>query len=496
MEQLRRAGKGWADKVDAMMVAHIDNPAEWAGKAQSPQVKWELARLMLAKNDFDGAMPLLEDLVASNEADAKPLQPEAWYWLGVARFKAGNNAAAADAFDHALAAPGEWSKEARYLRFKALEALMAKEATPELSERYVKALTEFTEQNADHPMAYEARYRLAEYRQSHGDYEQAIAAYAAVSGDPAVELRARFGSLQSRFELLKSDTDPAARTARLDAIGADLDALWKQAKALEAKQKGAVDPALQELEAKATLLQAVYLSLRGDGGDEKVAASLADFDTRFPQQQDLWPQAVRLRLGALLQLGRFADAEHAVQQNAAVLAKENRPEAIEALAASYAKAGSRHKADGDDSGAAAARAALALYGIGDGTGATANLKTQLTKARLYESTNDWSAAADLYRQMIQADGNSALALRGLANAEEQQGKTTDALAHWAAYTEKSRPGDPGWFQGQYQQARLLFAAGDKTRSCQLLTKLRPAMAGVTDADVRRQLNTLYEQACS
>ena len=495
MDQLRHAGKGWADRVDALMVARISDPAQWAGKAESPRVKWELARLMLAKNDYDGATPLLTELIASSDPEAKPFQAEAHYWLGVAHFKGNDFAASADELDAALLAPGDWAGDARYLRFKALEGLMAKQTTPALADRYGAALTEFVAQNPQHPMIYEAHYRLAEYRQSHGQFDEAIVEYAAVSGDPGFELRARFGTLQSRFELLKTDADPQARKARLEAIGQDLDKFWAQAKGLEAKQKTG-DPTLRELEAKATLLQAVYVSLRGEGGDEVVAKSLADFGQRFPQQQELLPQAVRLRLGALLQLGQFAAAAEAVKQNADALAKEDRPDAIEGLAAGYAKAGTRRKAQGDSAGAdAAARVALALYQVLDSAGGRTETKQKLAVARLHESTSDWAAAAAVYREVLQTDASSLTALRGLAHAEEEQGKGPDALALWVTYTEKSRPGDPGWYQGQYQQARLLLAGGDKQRSCELLTKLRPAMPGLTDADLRTQLDALYKQAC-
>jgi tetratricopeptide (TPR) repeat protein len=496
MEQLRRTGKGWADKVDALMVARVGDPAQWAGKTTSPRVKWELARLMLAKNDAAGAAPLLAEVVASSDPEVKPFQAEARYWLGVTQFKGNDFAAAADDFDAALAAPGEWAKEARYLRFKALETLMAAQSSPALSDRYAAALTDFVAQNPDHPMIYEAHYRLAEYRQASGQFGEAIEEYDRVGGDPTYELRARFGVLQSRFELLKTDTDPQARRRRLDAIGGDLDAFWARDKQVRAGQKGSGDPALQGLEAKATLLQAVYLSLRGDGGDEKVAASLADFGQRFPQQPELLPQAVRLRLGALLQLGRFTDAEQVVKQHADALAAENRPDAIEGLAASYAKAGTRRQGQGDTAGAeSAARVALALYQVVDGTGTSGDMKQQLTVARLHESTNDWEAAAAAYRAVLQADGNSLVALRGLAHAEEEQGKTADALARWATFTQKARPGDPAWYQGQFEQARLLLASGDRQKSCDLLVKLRPSMPGVTDADLRAQLNALYKQAC-
>jgi tetratricopeptide (TPR) repeat protein len=496
MDQLRGAGKGWADKVDALMLSRIDDPKQWAGKAESPQVKWELARMMLAKNDPLGATPLLEEIVASSDADAKPFQSEAHYWLGVTRFKANEFPAAAGEFDAALAAPtGDWAGEARYLRFKSLESMMAQQPAAAVTERYVASLTDFLANQPSHPMVHEARYRLAEYRQSNGQFVEAIDEYAKVTGDPSFELRARFGTLQSRFELLKTDEDPQARNARLDAIGRDLDRLEAQAKQFKATQKGG-DVALQELEAKATLLRAVYLSLRGDSGDAQVATLLADFGTRFPSQTELRPQAVRLQLGALLALNRFAEAEQAVTQHGAALAAENRPEAVEGLATRYAKAGARRKTEGDAAGGeAASRVALALYALMATDGASGDLKQQLAVARLYEQTNDWDGAAKVYRAVLDDDGTSQIALRGLARTEEARGKTADALALWVTYTGKTKPGDLGWYQGQYQQARLLLAGGDKPRSCDILNKLKPAMPGLTDAELREQLNALYAKAC-
>ncbi|MEO8601776.1 MAG: tetratricopeptide repeat protein [bacterium] len=495
MDALRGAGKGWADRVDALMLANIDDPKAWVGKAETPKMKWELARLMLSKNDYDSATPLLREVIASNDADAKPLRAEAHYWLGVGRFKAGDFAAAATELDAALAAGGgDWSGEARYLRFKALESQMAQpDADPQLAPRYLAALQEFLAQDPNHPMAGEAHYRLGESLQGNGDFPAAIAEYAKVSGDPAFVLRARFGTLQSRFELLKGDSDPQARTARLEALGQDLDAVDAQAKALAAQQKGA-DVALQELQAKATLLRAVYVSLRGPGGDEQVAVLLVDFDKKFPQQKDLLPQAVRLRLGALATLNRFADAAAAVQQYGAALQEEKRPEALETLAATYAKAAPRRKAEGDVPGSeAAARTALALYALAGAGGG--GVKQQLAMAQLRESTNDWAGAAKIYAEVLAADPNSLLALRGLARGDEAQGNTAAALAHWAAYGAKARPGDPAWYQAEYQQARLQLATGDKKAACDRLTKMRPAMPGLTDLDLKRQLNEVYGKAC-
>lgn len=493
MDSLRAAGKGWADRVDALLVSRVDDPRDWAGKTDAPRAQWELARLMLSKNDFEGATPLLTQIVASSEADAEPLKPEAQYWLGVAAVKRGEPAAAADAFDAALAADGEWAPEARYLRFKALESLMAQpDVAPPLAARYEAAVREVIARAPDHPQGYEAHYRLGEYLQSRGDFAGAIDAYAAVQGDPATELRARFGTVQSRFELLKTDVEPAARGRRLDAIGADLDAVDAQRRALG--QPAAADAALEELGAKATLLRAVYLSLRAaPQADEQVAALLADFDQQFPTQQALLPQAVRLRLGALLPLNRYADAEQAVARFGPALAAEGRGEQLEGLADGFGRAAARRKAEGDAAGSeAAARTALALYGL---LGPETGTARRLAIAQLKENGGDPGGAADEYRAVIEADPNALLALRGLARVEEARGRTAEALAHWVTYTQRSRPGDLGWFQGEYQQARLTLVRGDKAAACERLQKLRPAMPGLTDADLRRQLGELHTQAC-
>jgi len=492
MDSLRAAGKGWADKVDALMVARVDDPRAWAGKTDSPRVQWELARLMLVKNDYAGATPLLQQLIASPDADAKPLQPEAHYWLGVAQFKNDDFAAAAAEFDAALASSGEWAGEARYLRFKALESLMAQpQADPALAERYRAALREFLEQNPDHAFAYEARYRLGEYLQSSGDFPAAIDEYARVKGDPAYVLRARFGTLQSRFELLKGDADPPARVARLKAIGEDLDAVDSQARALQAEKAAGL--ALPEIEAKATLLRAVYVSLTSDKGDEQVVVLLADFGSRFPEQKELLPQAVRLRLGALLALGRFDEAERAVAENAEALKTEGRTDQLAGLASGFRQAAARRKNQGDAAGeAAAARTALALYAIVPEGG---DAKQQMETAQLKEATGDLAAAAAIYRAMIAADPNAMLALRSLARVTEAQGHNAEAQALWADYAKKSRPGDLGWFQGEYQQARLQFAAGDAKGACARLSELKPAMPALSDDDLRRDLGALYAKAC-
>jgi len=122
-------------------------------------------------------------------------------------------------------------------------------------------------------------------------------------------------------------------------------------------------------------------------------------------------------------------------------------------------------------------------------------RQQMETAQLQEATGDLAAAEKSYAAIVAADPNALLALRGLARVAEARGDLAGAKAHWAEYTKKSRAGDAGWFQGEYQQARLEVAAGDKKAACKRLDDLRPAMPALTDADMRKELTTLYDQAC-
>lgn len=495
METLRRSGAGWADKVDALMATQIDDPAKWVGKAKTPRVKWELARMLLQKGDEATAVPLLEEIVADETKAAEEFRPEASYWLGVVRFKGGNYPAAAEDLNAALEEPdASFAAEARYLRFKALESMMASEPTPALEERYRDALNDLLEKNPDYKLAYEARYRLAELLQANGEFEKAIEEYAKVEGDPELELRARFGSLQCEFEQIRSLPNPAHRAEHLAEIGEHLDAFWKRARALEKSAKES--ESLQEVTAKATLLQAVYLSMQEEDHSGEVAELLADFERRFPNQPDLFSQAVRLRLVALRETGNLGEAERIVGTQAEVLAADPNQEALERLADSFNKAGARYKGGGEpDKGRQADRVALALYGVIRERNGAASDRRKLTMARLSESTGDLGRAASMYEEILRANPNSLASLHGLARIAETRNDTKTALDYWKRYTEAAHPGDAPWYRGHYQQARLTFARGDGERSCEMLTDLRPAMPGLGDAELRRKLSELYDQVC-
>lgn len=495
MSQLRRAGPGWAAKVDALLFSSIKDPAQWAGKADSPAAQWQLAQLLLQKEDCVGAEPLLEKVVASDSGDAKRNRSEALYWLGICHFRAGRHEQAAAALAGAL--EGEvnapFAADARYFRFKSLEAMMAVDEPPAgLAATYVESLRELVDKHPDHPRSDEVRYRLGEYLQATGEFVGAVEQYAKVSTDPGYLLRSRFGSLQSRFEILRGQSESAERAQVVAGIGDDLRGYEQQAKAIATAGSKREIP-LAEFDAKVALLKAVYVSLAQESGDDEAAAILDGFAARFPEQQALAAQAARMRLGALQRSGRYADAGVEVERSAAALREEGRGDALRTLAASFAKTGRMSEAPAD--AAAAARVAVALYALAAEAGGEApSLRQRVSIAQLQEKAGEWDAATATYSEVLEQNSNTLAAWRGLARIAEAQGDRKRAMEHWVAYTDKIRPGDDGWFRGQYEQARLLFDGGDAVETCKRLTALRTAMPGLKDDEIRAALKELFANA--
>jgi len=497
MDQLRRAGPGWQEKVDALMQSEIENPEQWAAPANSPAAKWTVAKMLVQKSDYKSARPLLEAIVTGKDASSKRVADEAHYLLGLALFQAGEYQAAADNFAKSLQKKSPaYGDDATYMRFKSLEAVTAKnpDADPKA---YEEAMRSYLTEYPDHRSAYEARYRLGEWLQAHEQFSQALEEYEQVSGDLGFELRARFGALQCRYEILQGNDEKKVtgqeRDALIAAIGKDLTRFNQLAVEYTDKgSKGAMP--LDDLHAKAAVMTAVYAMLVPNH-DQEALAALADFEKKYPEHSDLFAQVVRLRLGALQRLRRFADAEAEVRQHGAVLRGEGQGESVEALANGFRKEGVRLKVRGDAAGGQAAdQVALRLYELVLAD-SEVNNKTKLTLARLYQDSDDFPKATGLYQQVLNGDGNSLTALRGLARIAESEHQLGGALGYWQRFTKVVRPGDLPWYEGSYEVARLTLATGKKDQSCDQLNQLKPAMPGLTDADLRGKLDQLYKQAC-
>jgi len=506
MEQLRKAGSGWDEKVAALLASSVDDPEKWAGGASSPFAKWELAKLLVQKGDYKQAAPLLEGVANSTDADLRKHQGEAHYFLGLAKFQAGDYAAAAADLDVALQEDKPaYGADAAYLRFKALEALVAKDpGQAGLAARYEQAVRDCVEKYPDHKSAFEAQFRLGELLQAQGKFAEAIQAYAQVqrAGDAGFALRAQFATLQCEFELLQAmnqHTPSAERTRLRGDIAAGLQQFDSPAAQYEQRGGKTDSVPLGQMRAKVAVMKAVQGTLQSPANDQAVLDALTGFEKRFPDQQELLPQVTRLRLVAYQHLGRFADADAEVQTHGRLLlAKDGRApdaKALEELAVGFVREGARRKnAEGPAANQAAEQVALRLYEllVADSEGGS---KTKLTLARLYENTGAVQKSAALYAEVLQANGDSLAALRGLGRTAETEKHLPAALGYWQRLTKTARAGDLPWYEGSYEVARLTQATGKTQESCAQLQQLKPAIPGLSDADLRQKLDALYKQVC-
>jgi TolA-binding protein len=499
LDQLRRAGGGWEEKAAALAASSIDNPEQFAASANSPFAKWELAKLLVQKGDYKQATPLLEAVVGSSDDAMRSHHGEAHYFLGLAKFQAGQYQEAAEQLDGALKDDkAAYGADAAYIRFKAREALVATSPTTDVSAQYEQTIREYLAKYPEHKAAFEAQFRLGELLQAQHKFVDAVQAYAKVHGDPAFALRARFAMLQCDFELLQAvdaRTGAVQRTALLKDIGPGLQTFDKLAADYEKRGAKSDQVPLGQMRAKVAVMNAVYATLQPEPNDSAVLDALAGFERKYPEQQDLLPQVARLRLTAEQHLGRFADADAEVKTHGQLLLASLGTPGIEDLAVGFVRQGARRKGtDGDAANHAAEHVALQLYEllVSDTEGTA---KAKLTLARLYENTDQLKKAADLYGEILRVNGDSPAALRGLGRIAEAEQRLPDALGYWQQLTKAMRGGDVGWYEGQYQVARLTQAMGKQRESCAQLEQLKPAMPGLSDADLRKQLDALYQQVC-
>jgi TolA-binding protein len=499
MDQLRKAGPGWEEKVAALAQTGIENPEKWADNANNPFARWEVAKMLVQKGDYKQAMPLLEGFVTSTDAEMRKHHGEAQYFLGLAKFQAGQYQEAADQLDAALKDENpSYGADASYMRFKALEAVIAKNPNADLTAQYERAIRDYLSRYPNHKSAYEAQFRLGELLQAQRKFTDAVQAYAKVEGDPGFELRAQFATLQCDFELLQA-ADPRApgnpRDALLKSIGAGLQSFDKQAAELGKRKVATAQVPQNDMRAKVAVMQAVYAALQPEPNDQAVLNALNGFETKYPEQKDLLPQVARLRLGAYQRLGRFADAEAEVKAHGQLLLASLGAPAIEDLAVGFVRDGARRNGKGDAAAnQAAQQVALRLYEqlVSDNEGSG---KAKLTLARLYENTGDLKKAAALYTETLQANANSPAALRGLGRIAEADKRLPDAINYWQQLGKAVRPGDAPWYESNYEVARLTQVMGKKKESCDQLEQLKPTMPGLSDADLRKKLDALYKQVC-
>lgn len=493
LEPLERAGGVWAERARALLLAQVDDPARWAKDTTDPRARLELAKMLLQKKDFSQAIAILEELGKRTAALPSSLEVDRRYLLGLAQFQSGLWQAAARNLEFALThQKGDEAAEAAYLRFKAYEQLAAEPSQETDLSAYERAIRDYVEQFPEHRSSYEGFFRLGELLQNRKLCAEAVKAYERVKGDPEFGLRARFAALQCKVALL-AEQGPPSQTA-LAEVGDEIVILTKALADQQGRQRGD-RTVLSGLEAKLLVIRAAWQSWQERPDWQQILSETDRFEERFARHSELFATVARLRLGALLRLGRFAEAEQLAERRAPLLVTEYGTSEVEQLAALFVRAGTEKKNQGE-SGAdiAAQRVALQLYRALVDADPT-QTKFLFGLARLYENTGDPSRALELYEQVLTREPASLPTLRALARLTEARGDSETAKQYWQRYTSAARPGDAPWYEGTYQLARLEGATGDARGACARLDGLKPAMPGLSDRELRQQLDQLYQRLC-
>ena len=506
LEPVKDAGGTWGRQADRILAARPDDPRIWAGpKAAAPPPpppsEWDETKRLAASGKYAQAIPRLERVIASEDADDRAHRREAQYLLGVARFKTGKLDQAAEALGAVVAdeQAAYFRDDAAYLLFKIAEARYVASPTDEALPAYARAVADFLAAYPKHPSAPEARFRLGEAEQRARRCPAAIAQFAQVAGDPAFELQAAFGAAQCAMKRLEeaeeagAEPDPAARAAAEEALGR----FWK---VVEAHPPEAFrDAPAEDLSGRAALLSA-YLAALGDSPDyERALTMLEGFEEKYPALADQRPQVVKLRLAALGRLGRLA----------AMAAEAERPEVAELdplfldhLSRRLLTTAARAKARGETEEAAAgkraarllAERALAAPAEEDGLTPRARGRLRGTLGTLYEDAGESARALAIYESLLAEDPDILSARAGAARVLEDTGRAAEARALWDQVASAPARG-AGWLEAHYQSARLSMALGEVERGCGTLREVPPSLLANQNAPTPRKIQDLLRERC-
>ena len=379
--------------------------------------------------------------MASQDPKATLHHREAQYYFAVGLFQTGNYREAFSELAQVLSTngtPANFMVDAVYLRFKAAEALYAKNQGPENTNVLLEATKEFVRRYPDHKSAFEAQFRLGEYHQGQGNYIAAADAYNKVTGDPVFRARADFATLQSYFALLdmveekKNGIGIAEKDLRQRAASA-LQAFWKNTAALEKENPaGAKQAPLQEYRGKVSVMNAAFLSKDVDAHAKEVLTFLQDFEKKYPEQQDAFAKVARMRLVAAEKAGRFTDLEKEVENIFTRFAPTEQQELLAGLDKVLPKDVKQLEKQNDKENLLPAKRTLArLYAarLQQEAPFAEDESPQQFKyelAQMYLDIKDYEKAAPIYQE-LQQGAYSLVAQAGLAQIAEVKGDQRQSL---------------------------------------------------------------------
>lgn len=507
LDELRKQGGDWQKRADALAQAEVSEQeaAAWE-EEKNPFPQWGQARAYLQRGEFAKAVPLLQEVLASHDPKAVRRHPEARYFLGVGLFQRKDYREAARQLAQFLSVDGvlpQYAPEAAYLRFKAAEALYAKENNEENEKLYVDAITDFLRRAPHHKAAFEAYFRLGEYHQAHQHYLQAVESYQKVSGDPAFRMRADYATLQCYFSLLDAQRDGVGISEKElhSRIATSLQAYWQNSAALTKSNPELLkqDP-YREYAGRVTVMNAVFLSKAVDQHAPEIIALLENFEQRYPEQRDAFAKVARMRLVAYEKAGRFVELEQEVNNIFSRFSPQEQQELLAGLSQVLPKDIRKLEKLHDRESLLAAKRTLArLYAERLQRGeafaedeSPARFKYEL--AQLYLDVQDYDKAIPLYQE-LQQGAYALVSLAGLAQIAAVRGDQRQALAYWEEMLKGTQVGDPLWFRGTFEVAQLHAAQGNTSLACKTVSPTHSVLGRLGDQGLKKQIQEFARRNC-
>ncbi len=515
LDEVRKQGGSWKDRADALAKAQVTEQEEVViDEQKNPFPAWGQAKELLQKGEFAKAVPLLREVLTSDEPKAVMRHRDAQYYLGVGLFQLRDYRESMTQLAKFLSADGvppQFAADATYLRFKAAEALYAndkhkKEQDQELTKLYVDTTKEFVRRYPAHKSIFEAHFRLGEYNQGQGNYLAAVDSYQKVSGDPAFRARADFATLQCYFSLLdalgeQQDGIGITEKELRQRTAASLQAFWKNSTELEKNNPAvAKQVSLQENRGKVSVMNAAFLSKDVDTKAPEIIALLQDFEKKYPDQKDAFAKVARMRLVALEKAGRFADVEKEVDNIFTNFTPDEQQELLAGLSQVLPKDLKKLERQNDKEDTLAAKRTLArLYADRLQRGAAfaedespEQFKYEL--AQLYLEVKDYDKAMPLYQE-LQQGAYSLVSLAGLAQIAAAQGEQQQAIAYWEQMLKGTQAGDPLWFRGTFEVAQLNANLGNTELACRTVSGARPMLGRLGEQVLKKKIQDLTVQTC-
>lgn len=510
LDEVRKQGGSWKDKADALAKSEMSEEDRFiVDEVKSPFPAWEQARDFLRKSNYARALPYLREVLNSQDPKATLHHDEAQYYLAVSLFQTRNYRESLSELAKVLntsGMPGNFIVDSVYLRFKAAEALYAKEQGSENTKVLQETARELLRRYPDHKSAFEAHFRLGEYNQAQGNYLAAADAYSKVTGDPLFRTRADFATLQSYFALLdmveeKQNGIGITEKDLRQRTGSALKEFWKNVAALEKDNpEGAKQAPLQDYRGKVSVMNAAFLSKDVDAHAKEILTFLQDFENKYPEQQEAFAKVARMRLVAAEKAGRFVDLEKEVDNIFTRFPPDQQKELLVGLDKILPNDVRKLEKQNDKENLLSAKRTLArLYAdrLQRGEPFAADESPQRFKyelAQMYLDVKDYDKAVPLYQE-LQQGAYSLVSLAGLAQIAEVKGDARQSLGYWEALMKDTQVGDPLWFRGAFEVARLYAATGNKELSCKTINSSRPVLTRLGDPTLKKKIQELTVQSC-